>query len=862
MAEPQIGARIVVRGQEDVRASFARMAQDADASLSRVGRGFSTIGSAGTKAVQAAGSVVSATVGAASAGIGILGGLVNTVTGAVGTAISTVNTMAGAFGAAGAVATVGVGGLLYAAKSYAQSVAEGVSAADDLADSVGLGVEELTRLQSVVRLAGGDGDKFGQALQAMNRKVLELAAGGEQAEEAFDQLGLGIENFRDKKGNLVGTRQQLDIVIDRLAKIRNPALQAKGAMDILGKSGREIGSLFSEGSKGLREAEKEVGRYGTTVKRDLADEMSEVLGQQLKLQESLKGLGLSFGRIFFPFFAASAERTSQWLNTNRVRIEEFLQSTLDFVEQVKDDIVALFTGKGDFNFTIFEGLVKPLDFIKRAALDVWDALMGRGFGTRAPEIKAFADVLVSAGDAALALGGRLLEAFGVSLDRLPTVKETLDGLKLVLDDFSLGLKGLDNQSDAKWAVNLGKAAGSVADVIGTLGRIVNDNKEPIARFARDALKDLSLALLAIESMIKGEPVKDDNKFKFLEDWKLKVENAVIFISKWFTILTGDFQRAGTTLLAIGTTIFEFLDKVGTMLGLGDGTEGSAGREAAIVLAVLALSGALSVLAPLASIVAGITTAFAALIGVVATVGGWFGYLVTLTATATGGMAVAWAALWAGLLYVAYESVKWIFQNWEDMKKGWDALMGLFGALGRAAYGIIVDTFGGMAEFFKNPIEKIAGMFSKLWGGIRNGASSAWGAVKRLFGGTPDKIEGGDGGTSEPSFDVGGIVPGAAGQARRAIVHGGERILTLGETSLFDQLMAGLGAMTGFQASTAFAGGPLATPSRAPGAGLIGGGIDIFGAANGQFVATEKTWDDLRAAVRRNGLGVRTQRARR
>lgn len=861
MAEPQIGARIVVKGQDDVRASFARMAQDADASISRVGRSVSTVGSAGTRVVQAATGVGKAAVGIASAAIGTLGGLVNTVTGAVGIAISSVNTMAGAFGAAGAVATVGVSGLLYAAKSYAQSVAEGVSESKDLADSVGLSVEELTRLQAVVRLAGGDGTKFGEALKQMNRRVLDLAAGNEQAEESFEQLGLSIEDFRDKKGNLIGTRAQLDILIDRLGKVRNPALQTKAAMDVLGKSGKELGGLFAEGSRGLRDAEEEVARYGTTVKDQVAEDFNDLLGQQLELQESLRGLGLSFARIFFPFFSASAQRVSTWLNENRTRIEEFLQSTLTFVESVRDDIVELFTGGSDFNFTLFDSIRGPVDFLRRAALDLWDALMGRGFGTRAPEIKAFADVLVAAGEAALALGERLLAAFGVSFDTLPTAQEALAGLRLALDAFKEGLAGLEGQGDMAWANNLGAAAGSVADAIGTLGRIVNDNKVPITEFAKDALKGLSEGLLAIEAMVNGQPIDGTNRFKFLEDWKLKVENAVTFIKKWFDILTGDFSRASGTLLAIGTTVFDFLDKVGRMLGLGDGTEGSAGREAAIVLAVLALSGALTILAPLASIVASITAAFASLVGVLVTVGGWFGSLVGLTAAATGGMAVAWAAFWAGLLYVAYESIKWIFQNWEDIKAGWKAVTDLLGALGRAAWDVITSTFGGMAEFFKNPIDKIANMFSTLWGGIKNGASGAWNAVKRLFGGrTPPELEGGDGGVSEPSFDVGGIVPGSPGQPRRAIVHGGERILTVGETSLFDQLLNGFSAMSGFEPQTAFAAAPLAMPSRGGGSGLIGGGIDIL-PGDRQFYANQQTWKAFKAAVQRNGLGVRTQRAR-
>jgi hypothetical protein len=862
VAEPQIGARIVVKGQDQFRADFARMSQDADASLSRIGRSISTAGSAGSKAVQAATSVTKAAVSAATAGIGIISSLVTTVTGAVGTAIGAVNTLAGAFGVAGTVATVGVGGLLFAAKSFAQSVAEGVSESKDLADSVGLSVEELTRLQSVVRLAGGDAGKFGEAIKAMNRKVLDLAAGNEQAEESFEQLGLSIGDFRDKKGNLVGTRQQMDLIIDRLSKIRNPALQAKASMDVLGKAGKDLGGLFTEGAKGLREAEKDVERYGTTVKEELADEMNEVLAQQLKLQESLKGMGLSFGKIFFPFFASSAERVSDWLNMNRTRVEDFLTSTVSFVEKVRDDVVGLFTGSDDFNFSLFDKIAGPLGTLKSLALDAWDALMGRGFGDRVPELKAFADVLVAAANAAFRMGQLLAKA--LSLEDLPDAQTALVGIKNALEAFVGRIDGLDSL-DFAWAANLGGASVAAAAALGTLFRIIVDNRDAISAFVRDGLRGLSDGLKAIESLINGTPIAGDNVFAFLDDWKRKAEDAVTFITGWIKTLTGDFDRAGGTLLTIGKSVFDMLDGLGRLLGLGDGSEGSAGREAAIVVAVLALTGALNLLVPLAAVVAGLASALASLVSIIGTVGGWVLFFGEVFAGMTVAAAAAWAVFAAGLGFAAYESIKYIIANFGDMVEGFKVLWGLVASLAGAAWDGIKYVFGGMIDFFRNPIEKIKGMFAALWDGVKSGAASAWNTVKGWFGGgTPPAMNDNTGGDGEalPSFDVGGVVPGSAGAPRRAIVHGGERILTVAETGLFDRLLGGLGAMASFDPSSAFAAAPLAMPSsRGGGSGLVAGGLDII-PGEGQFLATAQTWKGLKGALQKNGMGVRTQRARR
>jgi hypothetical protein len=87
-------------------------------------------------------------------------------------------------------------------------------------------------------------------------------------------------------------------------------------------------------------------------------------------------------------------------------------------------------------------------------LDIFEGLSGNGFGSRVPEIKAFVSVLEAAGNAALVLGKLLLESSGVALDRLPTVKETFDGIKMAIDSFTLGLAGLGTEATMPWAASL------------------------------------------------------------------------------------------------------------------------------------------------------------------------------------------------------------------------------------------------------------------------------------------------------------------------------------------------------------------------------------------------------------------------
>lgn len=993
MAEPQIGARVVVRGSDEVRAAINSMSSHADAALGRIGKTVATTGSAAAKTVEVASSVTRAAVSVTTGALSVIGSVVNGISGAIGFAVSTASDLAGAIGKASAVAGVGVTGLVYAARTYAQSVAEGISGTDDLATSVGLTVEEFSRLQGAVRLLGGDGDKFGEALKSMQRKVLDLAMGNEQAEASFATLGLSIANFRDKKGALVSTRQQLDTLIDRIGKIKNPTLQAKAALDVFGKSGKEIGGIFAEGSKGLKESEEEVTKYGTVLKAETVENINEALGAQSKLTESLRGLGYTFARIFFPFFADGAEELSDWLNESQEKIEKFLTNVKDFVSDVKDDLKTLFSdtflsdeeaepakantggvasqaadeesdaedeadaeeeatdrkvaaadkwiaaeekatgnwaiingkrvelarngirkaGEGGYKFPIFDSISGPLKKLKDGVLDVFDGIAGNGFGSRVPEIKAFVRVLEAAGAAAQVFGKLLLESSGVALDRLPTVKEVLDGVRLAFDSFRLGMLGAGELADMPWAAALGVAAAAAGGAIGTLAKIIVENREAISFFIADTMIGIEQAFLAIKDLIDGKPIAAGNKFEFMNDWLATADRVYKRIKAVFDQIAKDVASSGKRLLDSARSIYEFLDKLGKFLGLGDGTDGSAANQLIIITAILQLTGALQLLATLSGIVAAMTFALANLLKIGGTVIGWVIALGAESAAIFGGMAIAWAAFWVAFGAVAAASIYQLYLWWDDMvagakflwdsllaylswddmvagakavwdlvvavvlaavdgiKAGWDVLgdffSGLWGSITRGASAArdgIVSAFAGMVEFFSGPIGKIKAFFADLWSSIKSGAAGAWSYVSSAFGFGAKVPEGGQGGASETleSFDKGGVIPGPLGAPRKILAHGQERMLTTREAPMLDRLLSGLAALSSMDFSTPFS----AAPAFAPAGGRGMGGLNAYGMdvspGDRSFLATPAGAANIRRALEAANMRVRTPKARR
>lgn len=178
--------------------------------------------------------------------------------------------------------------------------------------------------------------------------------------------------------------------------------------------------------------------------------------------------------------------------------------------------------------------------------------------------------------------------------------------------------------------------------------------------------------------------------------------------------------------------------------------------------------------------------------------------------------------------------------WEGIKSG-----------ANAAWEFTKGLWSGLYELFLTPIRRVQALFSDLWGGVRDGAANAWSAAKRFFGfGGQDQRQGGAGSEAAmPSFDVGGYVPGSPGAPLRALVHGGERILNLQETGLFERIMSGLSNLGGMDML-----GDLAMPAMAPalapaavGGGMVSTPFDLNGRRISGFQGPPSAVRELRMA---------------
>lgn len=135
-------------------------------------------------------------------------------------------------------------------------------AADDLADLsavTGIGVEDLQAMAYVGGQLGTDLETMTGAQTRLTRAIAEAHGGNKEAIKSFETLGVKIY---DNNGKLKDANTLFWEVIDGLGGIEDPVLRDALAMDLMGKSARDLNPLIKAGSdeiKNLMQAAKDLG---------------------------------------------------------------------------------------------------------------------------------------------------------------------------------------------------------------------------------------------------------------------------------------------------------------------------------------------------------------------------------------------------------------------------------------------------------------------------------------------------------------------------------------------------------------------------------------------------------------------------
>jgi len=205
-------------------------------------------------------------------------------------------------------AVLGIGAII---TSFAKCTIEAGQFADDLltlSTVTHISTEELQKMQYASNLLDVDVDVMTGSITKLTNNM-ELARDGSYT--LTDQFGkLGIK-FKDSKGNLRDANEVFYEAIDALGKVKNETERDALAMDLFGKSAKDLNPLIEAGSDAIKELgiqAEDMGMVMSNTELDKLGRFNDAFEEMGKQGDALKN---SLGLVLLPILTGLFEAISK-----------------------------------------------------------------------------------------------------------------------------------------------------------------------------------------------------------------------------------------------------------------------------------------------------------------------------------------------------------------------------------------------------------------------------------------------------------------------------------------------------------------------------------------------------------------------
>ncbi|MBR6474001.1 MAG: hypothetical protein IKS98_00940 [Lachnospiraceae bacterium] len=161
--------------------------------------------------------------------------------------------------------TVGIGAAFTALTKFAIDTA---NTADDLATlsvQTGLTTTEIQKLQYAANFVDVEFDTMASSITKLEANMNKARNGSKDMEEAFRKLHVKVT---DNNGQLKDANALFLEIIDKLGTVKNETERDALAMELFGKSAKELKPLIEAGSQALKEYGDEAERNGLIMSED------------------------------------------------------------------------------------------------------------------------------------------------------------------------------------------------------------------------------------------------------------------------------------------------------------------------------------------------------------------------------------------------------------------------------------------------------------------------------------------------------------------------------------------------------------------------------------------------------------------
>jgi hypothetical protein len=325
---------------------------------------------------------------------------------------------------------------------FISHMGEAAERVQHLSQQFGMATGEVQKLQGVATATGIPIEALTKGMGFLDRNMANAAAGSKMAKSAMDQVGVSYNDGRTQM-------EKLATVADKFKNMDDGPKKVALAMQLFGRSGRELIPILNLGSQGIEQLNKKMEEYG--VQND------DAIAKGVALAESVNETKLGFMGI-------QNVLTSALAPVFKIIVDDLNSLIIAFVKSYKEGgIVADIFAAISVAIQEFVAVMEALGEIFSAVWDAISEIVGDiasaifdCFGVKAPSyidyakvaLNEFKDVITIVKDAVIISLAIIGGAFRVAMQIVVTFgKIAWDALHLdwgaIQGDWSAGMGKID-----------------------------------------------------------------------------------------------------------------------------------------------------------------------------------------------------------------------------------------------------------------------------------------------------------------------------------------------------------------------------------------------------------------------------------
>jgi len=299
-----------------------------------------------------------------------------------GSAFEGWGTTVAAAAAAAAAAVAAVSAAIYkAGEAMVSMTLDTGNLADQLntmSSVTGLSTETLQEMNYATELLDVSTDTISGSMVKLLKVMGNAADGSQSALDAFSALGISIY---DNEGSLRDLEDVYWEAIDALGEIDSETRRDMVAMDLFGRSARDLNPLIEAGSEGFAELAEEAHEVGYVMDQETLDAFNDLDDNMRRVDNGVQAAKQALGNVLLPILTDLSSEGVGFLNdfTNAVLetngdigqlgdvIDAMLPQALAIFEEYMPLVLEL---GGSIIETLATALLDNLDIILQRALDI------------------------------------------------------------------------------------------------------------------------------------------------------------------------------------------------------------------------------------------------------------------------------------------------------------------------------------------------------------------------------------------------------------------------------------------------------------------------------------------------------------